>query len=33
MMLLPPNLATNARVVFKLCSMLLTTLTYQASKT
>ena len=28
MMPLHPNLATNARVVFKLCSLLTTTLTY-----
>ena len=33
MMLLHPNLATNARVVFKLCSLLITTLTYHATKT
>ena len=31
MMLLHPSLATNARVVFKLCSLLSTTLTYHAS--
>ena len=28
MMLLYPNLATNAKVFFKLCSLLITTLTY-----
>ena len=28
-----PDLATNARVVFKLCPLLVTTLTYYASKT
>ena len=33
MMLLYPNLAANARVVFKLCSLLITTLTYRASET
>ena len=33
MMLLHPNLATNARVVFKLSSLLITILTYHASKT
>ena len=27
------NLTTNARVVFKLCLLLITTLTYHASKT
>ena len=31
-MLLHPNLAKNARVVFKLGSLLITTLTYHASK-
>ena len=29
--LLQPNLATNAKVVFKLCSLLITTLTYHTS--
>ena len=33
MMLLHPNLATNARVVFKLSSLLITILTYHVSKT
>ena len=33
MMLLHLNLATNARVVFTLCSLLIATLTYHASKT
>ena len=33
MMLLHPDLATNARVVFKLCLLLINTLTYHASKT
>ena len=33
MLLLYSNLATNARVVFKLCSLLITTLTYHASNT
>ena len=33
MMLLHPNLGENVRVVFKLCSLLITTLTYYASKT
>ena len=33
MMLLHPNLATNARVVFNRCSLLITILTYHASKT
>ena len=33
MMLLHPNLATNSRVIFKLCSLLITTLTYHESKT
>ena len=33
MMLRHPNLAANARVVFKLCLLLITTLTYHASKT
>ena len=33
MMLLHPNLAANARVVFKLCYLFITTLTYYASKT
>ena len=28
MMLLHPNLATNARAVFKLCSLLITNFTY-----
>ena len=32
-MLLHPNLAKNARVVSKLCSLLITTLTYHESKT
>ena len=33
MMLLHPNVATNARVVFKICSKLITTIAYHASKT
>ena len=33
MMLLHPNLATYSRVIFKLCSLLITTLTYHESKT
>ena len=33
MILLHPTLATNARVVSKLCSFLITTLTYHALKT
>ena len=33
MMLLHPNLAANARDVFKLYSLLITTLTYNAPKT
>ena len=33
MILLHPNLATNAKVVFKLCSILISTITYLASKT
>ena len=33
MTLLHPNLATSDRVVFKFCSFLITTLTYDASKT
>ena len=32
MMLLHPNLAANARIVFKLCSLLITTLTYNVLK-
>ena len=28
-----PNLASNARVVFKLCSLLITIITYHTSKT
>ena len=33
MILLHPNLAANAKVLFKLCSLLITTLSYHASKT
>ena len=33
LMLLHPNLAVKTRVVFKLCSLLITTLNYHASKT
>ena len=33
MMLPHPNLALHPRVVFELCSLLITTLTYHASKT
>ena len=33
MMLLHPNVATNATVVLKLCLLLIATLTYRASKT
>ena len=33
MMPLHPNSTTNTRVVYKLCSLLITTLTYYASKT
>ena len=32
MMLLHPNSAANARIVFKLCSLLITTLTYNVLK-
>ena len=33
MTLLHPNVATNARVVFQICSKLITTIAYHASKT